>query len=220
MNHYSTEEWIDFVNGAASEVRHQEMQKHLDCGCKRCNKTVTFWRNVQSTASQENSFQPPADTVRLVKAAFADAGFEPKSGLKEIVAKVLFDSFRQPAVAGARSAEPQSRQMLFSANPFQIDVKIEGKPDESLLFVTGQLMDLSKPDSIGRGIPITLSNRRGHTVQTVTNNFGEFYGELENRGDLELTFVGPGEKPVIVSLTDALDFVPGMRGADPSKRAN
>lgn len=220
MKHYSTEEWIDFVNGAGSEVRHQEMQKHLDCGCKRCNKAVALWRGVQRTASQESRFQPPADTVRLVKAAFANARFQPEPGLAGIVAKVLFDSFLQPAVAGARSAEPQSRQMLFSANPFQIDVKIEGKPDESLLFVTGQLMDLSKPDSIGRGIPITLSNRRGHTVQTVTNNFGEFYGELENRGDLELTFLGPGEKPVIVSLTDALDFVPGMRSNDTTRHAH
>ena len=137
MKHYSTEDWVDFVNGVASEVRHQEMQKHLDCGCEACNKSVALWKSVQRTAAQESRFQPPEDTVRVVKAAFGTAGLGSKPGLQGIVAKVLFDSFRQLAVAGARSAEPQSRQMLFSANPFQIDVKIEGKPDESLLFVTG-----------------------------------------------------------------------------------
>jgi len=153
--------------------------------------------------------------VRVAKAAFANAGFEAKPGLAGIVAQVVYDSFKTPAVAGARSAGVQSRQMLFSANPFQIDVNIEAKPGETLLSVTGQLMDTSQPDSIARGIPVTLSNRRGQTIQTVTNNFGEFHGEIENRGDLELTFLGHSEKTIVVSLRDALTYIPGpARGGD------
>jgi len=107
----------------------------------------------------------------------------------------------------------QSRQMLFSATPFQIDVNIEAKPGETRLSVTGQLMDTSQPDSIARGIPVTLSNRRGQTIQTVTNNFGEFQGEIENRGDLELTFLGHSEKSIVVSLRDALCMSLGQRAA-------
>jgi hypothetical protein len=215
MTHYSTEEWIDFANGANAPSAKQEMQKHLDSGCKRCAKIASTWQKVQRSAALEARFQPPANTVRVVKAAFGNAGFEPKPGLAETVAELIFDSFQTQAVAGTRSTGMQSRQMLFSANPYQIDVNIEAKPGESLLSVTGQLMDTSQPDSIGRGIPVTLSNRRGQTIQTVTNNFGEFHGEIENRGDLELTFPGLGEKPVVVSLRDALTYVPGLtRRAD------
>ena len=215
MTHYSPEQWIDFVNGASQASAQQEMQAHLDSGCERCNERVAIWRKVQRSAALEAKFQPPIDTVRVAKAAFANAGFEAKPGLAGIIAQVIYDSFRTPAVAGARSAGMQSRQMLFSANPFQIDVNIEAKPGEARLSVTGQLMDTSQPDSIARGIPVTLSNRRGQTIQTVTNNFGEFQGEIENRGDLELTFLGHSEKTIVVSLRDALTYIPGpTRGGD------
>ncbi len=221
MTHYSTEQWIDFVNGASVHSAQQDMQKHLDAGCKRCKGMVATWEKVHRSAAQEARFEPPADWVRVVKAAFGNAGFESKPGFAGIIAQVIFDSFRTPAVAGARSAGMQSRQMLFSANPFQIDVNIEAKPGETRLSVTGQLMDTSQPDSIARGIPVTLSNRRGQTVQTVTNNFGEFHGEIENRGDLELTFLGHAEKTIIVSLRDALSYVPGpSRGGGITNRVD
>lgn len=215
MTHYSPEQWIDFVNEAGQAPAHQEMQEHLDSGCAQCKERVAIWRKVQRSAALEAKFQPPVDIVRVAKAAFANAGFEAKPGLAGIVAQVIYDSFRAPAMAGARSAGMQSRQMLFSANPFQIDVNIEAKPGETRLSVTGQLMDTSQPDSIARGIPVTLSNRRGQTIQTTTNNFGEFQGEIENRGDLELTFLGHSEKTIVVSLRDALTYIPGpTRGGD------
>ncbi|HLZ11140.1 MAG TPA: hypothetical protein VKP58_01015 [Candidatus Acidoferrum sp.] len=218
MTHYSPEEWIDFVNGVGLQQSLQAMQKHLDAGCERCQERVAMWRRVRSSAALDAKFQPSADTVRVAKAAFGNAGFESKPGLAGIIAEVIFDSFRTPAAAGARSAGMQSRQMLFSATPFQIDVNIEAKPGESRLTVTGQLMDTSQPDSIGKGIQVTLSNRRGQTIRTVTNSFGEFHGEIENRGDLELTFLGQAEKPIVVSLRDALAYIPGpTRSGDSHK---
>jgi hypothetical protein len=221
MTHYSPEEWIDFVNATILQPAQQEMQKHLDSGCERCKERVAIWRKVQCCAVLDTKFEPPADAVRVVKAAFGNAGFETKPGLAGIIAEVIFDSFRTPVVAGARSAGMQSRQMLFSATPFQIDVNIEAKPGETRLSVTGQLMDTSQPDSIGKGIPVTLSNRRGQTIQTVTNSFGEFHGEIENLGDLELTFMGHAEKPIVVSLRDALTHIPGpTRGGEPHNGAD
>ncbi len=217
MTHYSTEEWIDFVNGTVAKSAQQLMQNHLDSGCEACGEIVAIWQKIHRSAAQEHRFEAPADAVRMVKAAFGNAGYEANPGIAGVIAELIFDSFRTPALAGARSAGMQSRQMLFAANPFQIDVNIEAKPGEARLSVTGQLMDTSQPDSIARGIPVTLSNRRGQTIQTVTNNFGEFHGEIENRGDLELTFRGHGEKNIVVSLRDALSYIPGpSRGSAPA----
>lgn len=217
MTHFSVEHWIDFVNGKCARSVEQEIQGHLDTGCKTCLGESALWKKVQNSASNEAKFAPPADTVRVVKAAFANAGYNAKPGLAGMVAEIIFDSFKSPEIAGTRSAGMQSRQMLFSASPFQIDISIELKPDKARLSVTGQLMDASQPDSIGRGVPVTLSNRRGQTIQTVTNNFGEFQGEIENRGDLELTFPGQGEKPVVVSLRDALNYMPPQTRGDGGK---
>jgi len=58
-------------------------------------------------------------------------------------------------------------------------------------------------------VQITLSNHRGNVMHTITNQFGEFRGELENTGDLELSFPGQGEKSIVISLRNALGNLPG-----------
>ena len=208
MKHYSSEEWVDFANGAVSPLQKQDMQNHLGSGCKHCNELATVWQKVQKAAAQEIRFQPPADIVRLAKAEFANSGYLKEQGLLMTLAELVFDSARNPALAGVRSLGAQSRQVLFHSNPFQIEVKIESKVGEPRLSVTGQLMDVSKPDSIGKGVSMTLSNRRGQTIQMTTNDFGEFQAEIENRGDLEITFLAQDGKPIVVSVRDALAYLP------------
>lgn len=218
MKHYSSEEWVDFTNGNVSPLQKQDMQKHLGSGCKQCSELAAIWQKVSTAASEEGRFQPPAELVHLVKAEFANGGYGKAPGLLETIAELIFDSRHGQALAGVRSVGTQSRQMLFSSNPFQIDVKIESKFGEPRLSVTGQLMDVSKPDSIGKGVLMTLSNRRGQTIQTTTNDFGEFQAEIENRGDLEITFMSTDGKPIVVSVRDALAYLPtNSRGAAAKK---
>src|ERR1700675_2321093 len=209
MKHFSTQEWIDFVNHVAKGNQQEAMQKHLATGCKRCRETVSLWQKVSKTAAAEASYQPPAGTVRLAKAAFATAGMAQPQKESRGVIEVLFDSFLQPAVAGARSVVIGTRQMLYRADPYQIDIQIEPKPGSNRLVITGQLLDLSHPGIIRRGIQVTLSNHRGNTVMAATNQFGEFSGEIENSGDLELTIPGEADKPIVISLRNALGNLHG-----------
>lgn len=185
------------------------MRKHLETGCKRCTETVALWQKVRKTASAEATYQPPAGSVRVAKAAFAVAGWADKPRKAGSLIEVLFDSFLQPAIAGARSVGTGIRQMLYRADPYQVDMQIEAKPEGNRLVVTGQLLDVGRPDIVGREIQVTLSNRRGAVVYTTTNQFGEFRGEIENSGDLELSFPRPNEEPIVISVRNALDRVPG-----------
>jgi hypothetical protein len=43
----------------------------------------------------------------------------------------------------------------------------------------------------------------------VTNQFGEFRGEIADSGDLELSIFGPSEQPITISLRHALGQRPG-----------
>ena len=99
--------------------------------------------------------------------------------------------------------------MLYRAEPYQIDIQIEPKSGSNRLVITGQLLDLSHPGVIGRNILVTISNRRGNTVLAATNQFGEFCGETENSGDLELSIPNSGEQPIVISLRNALGKLPG-----------
>ncbi len=211
MKHFTTEEWINFVNRVTSQKQQEAMQKHLGTGCKRCVDTVSLWQRVRNTAALEAGYQPPAADVRIAKAAFAAAGRATQREEKTGLVEVLFDSFLQPMLAGARSSSLGTRQMLYRADPYQIDIQIEAKPEGNRLMVTGQLLDVNNPGIVGRDVKITLSNHRGNVIHTITNQFGEFRGEIENTGDLELSFPGQGEKTIAISLRNALGDLPGSK---------
>jgi len=209
MEHFTTEMWIDFVNQAVDSNAHALMVQHLKQGCKRCNETVSMWQKVRQSAASEASYQPPENAVRMAKATFVGAGLVGQRKGTGSRITVLFDSFLQPVVEGARSAATATRQMLYRADPFQIDVQVEAKPEGNRIVVTGQLLNLSSPTIIGEGARIVLSNMRGHVVHAITNQFGEFSGEIENSGDLQMTFASPGTQPIVISLRDALGALRG-----------
>lgn len=210
MKHFATEEWIDFVKQVITSDQRQTMQQHL-AACKACAETVALWQKVERQAAVEPSFQPPADAVRLAKAAFAGSGFAAAAQQKSTnnVIETLFDSFLQPALAGARSVVIGTRQMLYRAEPYQIDIQIEPKPGTNRLMITGQIMEVTGSGATLQGLQITLSNRRGNSAIAPTNAFGEFSGEIENSGDLELSIPGRSEQPIVISLRNALDRFSG-----------
>ncbi len=208
MDHFTTENWIDFVNQAVDATQQQSMEHHLEQGCKRCSKTVSMWQKVRQSAASEANYQPPEHAVRIARATFAEAALAgPAKGAGSRI-KVLFDSFLHPVFEGARSASAGTRQMLYRADPFQIDIQVEPKPGANRIVVTGQLLDLSNPAVLGGDARISLSNMRGQVVHAVTNQFGEFSGEIENSGDLQMTFATPGSQPIVISLRDALGTLP------------
>lgn len=130
----------------------------------------------------------------------AIAGVAANGQQKGGLVQVLFDSFSLPALAGTRSTSMSLREIVYRAEPYQIDLQVEVQPERNRLVITGQLLDVSHPEKVGLDVPITLSNLRGVVVQTATNQFGEFRGVLENSGNLELSFFGRDGKPIVILL--------------------
>ena len=208
MEHFSVEKWIDFVNQAVSTNEKQRMEKHLSPGCESCQTTVSLWQRVRASAAAEGNYQPPESAVRIAKAAFAGADFAGTKKDTESKVKLLFDSFLQPMLAGVRSAGAGARQMLYRADPYQIDVQLELKPGDNRVVVTGQLLNLSDPKIIATGTRIRVSNMHGDVAHAVANEFGEFNSEVKNSGDLQLTFTTPSGEPIVISLREALGRLP------------
>ena len=95
--------------------------------------------------------------------------------------------------------------MLYRADPYQIDLQLEADREHNRLIVAGQLLDVSQPEMPCRSVQVSISNLRGNTVNTATNQFGEFSGELENSGDLELSFLGHDGTRIVILLRGALE---------------
>ena len=205
LKHFKTEERNNFVYHMASEHRQKAMQERRGPACERGIQTLALWQKVANAAAVGVSYQPAEETVRVVKAAFVTARLAANPRKTGGLIQVLFDSFSQPALAGTRSAATRIRQMLYRAEPYQIDLQIELQQERHSLVVTGQLLDVSHPEVIGRDVQLTLSNCGASIVNTVTNQFGEFRGELENSGDLELSFLGREGNPVVILLRGVVD---------------
>ena len=152
MKHFSTEEWIDFMNLVTPDGQRVEMQEHLRQGCERCSQELRLWEKVRSVGTMEDSLEPPSEMVRWVKASYgAAARMAPKT--KGSLVEVLFDSFLQPAIAGARSTANGNRQMLYRADSYQIDIQVELKPGTNLVVIAGQIMDVANAAAAGERIP-------------------------------------------------------------------
>lgn len=203
MGNFTAEKSVDFVDRVIPNSRESIVQR-VEEGCTTFLENGSFWQRARQLAATEANYQPPDGSVRLAKAAFAGAWLARKRERTANRIKLLFDSFLQPALAGFRSTRAGTRQLLYRADPFQIDIQVEAKPDSNSIIVTGQLLDLNHPEYIAQDIRVLLSNMRGQSIHTITNGFGEFREEIENTGDLQMTFAQPGGDPIVISLQEVL----------------
>lgn len=209
MKHFSSEEWVDFVNQTTTQERAEVMRGHLSTGCKSCRQLEALWRRVKTFASTEPAYQPTEATVRAATVLLPTAGAVSDDQAHGGIIELLFDSFLQPALAGVRNACTGVRQMLYRAETLQIDLQIDSRPSSGRIVVTGQVLDVTRPEMIRSGLQVTLSNRRGNVVHAVTNEFGEFHSEIQNSGDLELLLRGESQTPIAIYLKDPLAEFPG-----------
>jgi hypothetical protein len=211
MKHFKAEEWVDFANRATSPEQMEAIQKHLVTGYEKRAKHVALRRKVRSLATAESVYVPPERAVPEAAAMFGPARWARSRNEKSPVIEVLFDSFLQPVFSGARAAYTGIRHMLYRAGPIQIDLQIEAaKPGHDRMVVTGQVLDVGRPEIFGSGLHVTLSNRSGNLVHRLTNEFGEFRVEIKNSDDLELALHGNPEKPIVIFLEDPRGDLPGV----------
>ena len=194
MKHAKAEEWSD---------RQRTMQKH-----RAAIETLTRWQKVATAAIVEATYRPPKARVRIAKAAFATACLASRPDESGGHIELLFDSFSQPPCPGTRSAATRIRQMLYRAEPYQVDLQIDLQQERNRLIVTGQLLDVNRPEIFARDVQVTLSNCGASIATTVTNQFGEFHGEIENSGDLDISFPGRRGKPIVILLRGVVDPSP------------
>ena len=111
-----------------------------------------------------------------------------------------------------------TRQLLYSVGPYLLDLYISAKPGGKLISVTGQLMNSRFPEQILNSVPILVANGTGTVVLATTNAFGEFQGEVDYSGDLELRLPNQGNQEIVVRLGCLLVGLAGP-GAEYGKHA-
>jgi hypothetical protein len=185
QGHFTEEAWADFVRGQGEPEQRARLEQHLDAGCEPCAETLGVWTAVVGLARQEASYQPPDGVVTRMKGRFA---LRP-DGLIERAARsasLIFDSFRQPALAGVRAAGASPRHLLYKAGRYLIRLQVEREAGSERLSVVGQIVDEANPKNALGELPVLLLSDKDTLDRTVTNILGEFQLEADPSKNLRL----------------------------------
>jgi len=106
-----------------------------------------------------------------------------------ISARLIFDSFLQPAPAGIRTSQLSGRRFVYQADSLMVDLFLEPpQTDSCRVSLVGQLLDSAKPERQLDILSVALHGRTGPIAVASTNRFGEFHFEfgLEQNVNLEI----------------------------------
>ncbi len=116
-------------------------------------------------------------------------------------AQLIFDSWREPSPTGIRSSGIPSQHMLYQADNFVLDLRVELLSDSNRILLIGQVLHCSKPQYAVSNVPVIIMNNTENLAQTTTDELGEFYMEPEpNKGHRLAVVVN--EQRIVVILTD------------------
>lgn len=114
-----------------------DARSHLDA-CPGCVADLAWLTHTVVTLRADTSEEPAARAVADVKALFRARAPRPAFPLGTLDALLRFDSARAVPAFGLRSGGTTERQLIFSAGPYDVDLRIAPAGDRCS--VAGQLL--------------------------------------------------------------------------------
>lgn len=212
MRHFSSEEWVDFVRNALKANDKQKMRAHLQTGCQGCTGALAIWTQVNEMAIRQSAYVPPTATVEAAKTLMIAQESE-----RSTFARLIFDSWRAPALVGLRSGSAVPRQMLYGFEDYRVDLRLEPKFDADQVLLVGQILQSARDAQDLGAVGVTLMRGARVLGLAQTNKLGEFELECDLAGRLDLLLTlsdGIVVKIPIIESSSAQDQSYEKRGPD------
>ena len=133
-SHISLETFADIVEGRATSENLELAVAHIS-SCSDCVDTLRHLQQVIHTMKSDTSKDAPRDLLQSAINIFAP---ERQSPFRHIIAILTFDSRLAGPAYGIRSVRSTSRQLLYSAQETDLDLRITVQNDECI--VAGQVI--------------------------------------------------------------------------------
>jgi hypothetical protein len=133
-SHISLETFTDIVEGRATSETLELAVAHIS-SCSDCVDTLRHLQQVILTMKSDTSKDAPRDVLYSAINIFSPARRAP---LRHIIAILTFDSRLAGPAYGIRSVRSTSRQLLYSAQETDLDLRVTVQNDECI--VTGQVI--------------------------------------------------------------------------------
>ena len=171
MRHLTIETLIDQIDNKADDTSLETVNQHLST-CEKCQSKAGEFSELLSFLNNDSANEPPAEVLEWGIQLFQPVLSPAEGTVSKVrrIARLVFDSFEQPAPVGIRHVGSVPRQLLFRASGVDVDVRIESGDDRVSL--AGQV--LSESESFFENTPVRLESHGVARYRTQTNPVGEF----------------------------------------------
>src|SRR2546428_12177333 len=177
MKHFGIDKWTDFVRGLVEDSARVAMERHLASGCRKCRHTADLLHKAAVAAHRDSKVQVLEYAVRSARAIFILQLPEKVRLLCRAPARFLYDSFREPLPAGVRTQQRLSRQALYQAGDYSLNLRLENESGTCRVTLVGQIQNRKRPSKRLGGVPVLLFSGKQVLGQAVSNSLGEFQME-------------------------------------------
>jgi hypothetical protein len=156
---------VDLVDGRLGAEEQQSIHDHIST-CSRCAADRAWLEQVIGLMRTDDSIDPPAHVVARAVGLFQSRNVVERPLLRRLLHAILrFDSARMSLAPALRSRVPVERQLLFTAEGFNLDLRI--RPQGPMWSISGQVFGTSG------GEKIELNAATG-TILSYLNDLSEF----------------------------------------------
>jgi hypothetical protein len=186
--HISVETLANIVEERATSVDRETAMTHLST-CSTCSDTLRRLQQLILMMRSDSTNDAPRDVLTSAINIFLQ---ETRVPLRRIVALLTFDSRNADPAFGVRSLRAASRQMLYSAEDIDVELRITVQNDECIL--AGQV--------IGEGCA------EGHVE--ISGEAGRSKASLNELCEFTLPAIPPGNYSLTVRMLDREIEIPEL----------
>jgi len=167
--HLTVDDALDIIEGRARESQMTFWTSHAE-SCGDCGHLLRIWKEMRLSLSAAHLENAPEKLIRAAEAIFETHKRGFSSALREVFASVVFDSFAQPALAGARGTTT-ARQIVLRAEEYDIHVRIYGELERRRM--SGQILARGETTFV-RDATMHLMRDGKRFESTSVDKLGEF----------------------------------------------
>lgn len=206
MIRYDISELCDFARGIGNAETERRVERHLERS-PRTRRRVEMLRRVADVAGRDRELEIPPHALRMVRAIGSlrrpetTAAASPLDRvLRRLMPEVVFDSLLAPAAAGSRDIQSHERQILFRADDYTVDVRLEHEADPPSTVVIGQLLRRVGELHPVAKVPVLVLSDGRIVGRSLTSRFGEFQAEGLPLEPLNLCLLVENEECIEIPL--------------------
>ncbi len=180
MTEFDITQWTDFVRGVADPETEAEMQQQLASNPSQSPAAALL--RLAEVARRDGEDPVPDHAVRVAKAIGSLHRPSSPAALRDSILQrlpftVVADTLLHGAAAGARDLQSPYRHIVFEAEGYSIDVRLEREAEPAGTVVLGQLLHHGEEVGPVREVPVLMLADERIVGRTTTGEFGEFQAE-------------------------------------------